>query len=164
MDHEDDNEIRALAAQLSKAIQENDITSFNLTYTGGGDSTDGFDVTIEPIEKQELAGSAYVDYQATKHGWSQTEGNYERVKACHETLEDAAYNLAEMLWNRAGQGGWYNNEGGGGELNIYPAGTFEFRHYNNVQTEEEACHWRANVLVGPVDAPYEETALEPTSP
>lgn len=163
MDHEDDNEIRALAAQLSKAIQENGISQLHLTYTGGGDSTDGCDITIEPDTKQPLANTVYVDYMATQNHWSNGAQSVRQI-AQHQSLEDAAYNLAEMLWNRAGQGGWYNNEGGGGELTIYPAGYFEFRHYNNITTEEDACHWRANVLVGPVDAPYEDATLEVITP
>lgn len=154
--------IRTLAGNLAKALQEAGIKSFHLSYTGSGDSTDGFTIEeIAPMPGREVAeleqAMATKTLVLTSSKMQYQEGEWQTVSySREETLEDAAFVLAEMLWNHAGQGGWYNNDGGGGSLFLDISGTYNFRHYNNVTAEEVACAWESNIFVDPIDNPAKE--------
>lgn len=165
--------IRALATTLSQQLQAHGGERYQLTYTGSGDSTDGCTVQVSPASCESALNEVVVEFPSETSTWKSGEWVTTSIQATR-SFEDAAYALAEMLWNHAGQGGWYNNEGGYGDLIILPGGFVEFRHVNYLnngyeydeddnefevdQEEDEACHWYFNVLVGPIDAPYQEPA------
>lgn len=166
---EQDRHIRDLAGILAKALQTQGIISVNLSYTGANDSTDGCSIDeVLPAEKSTALELLEVTFTAHEQDYSQPylTGTFNRpLKSVERTssFEDGLYELAERLWVRAGQGGWYNNEGGGGYVTIDHAGNIEFHHYNYIQTEETAAHWRANIFVGDIDTPIEETEVEEQS-
>lgn len=174
MDHHYDADIRKIATKLSKILQENGIHQYQLRYTGANDSTDGFDVETVPEGMASSIQHHKINTISFYNRYNNQSNQYEYVRQERsQDLDDAVYDLAVLLWERAGQGGWYNNDGGRGEVIIFQGGFVEFQHVNYEDTTEYdddgeqvgdtdyeehiVTHWRFNTLVGPIDAPYEET-------
>lgn len=129
-------------------LAELKITSVDVRWSGGGDSGQIDSVTAHD-EKQDIEidlekSGMVVDKvysESVDSGRKDKHGVpiYIQVKKTKQetvNLEQMIGDFAEDLWDHFGQGGWYNNDGGFGNMIIdVKKREMKFEHYNYTQTE-----------------------------
>jgi hypothetical protein len=152
-------ELKKRKLEITSALDEMHITHVLVKWSGGGDSgqvdeitaTDGEQDNEIDLEKSGLREVEVIKEESIDSGKKDKNGHtkYIRVKKTvketknlHQLIEDFAYDL----WEFFGQGGWYNNEGGYGDLEFTwdkkaKQWTIHFSHsnYREPVAEEDVC-------------------------
>lgn len=152
-------ELEARKRDITTALDDLHITHVKVDWSGGGDSGQVDSITAMDGEQGneidlEKSGTREIDVikeESIDSGKKDKNGapKYIRVKKVvketknlSQIIEDFAYDL----WEHFGQGGWYNNEGGYGDMEFTwdkktKQWTIHFSHsnYREPVAEEDVC-------------------------
>lgn len=122
------------------------VTDVHVEWSGGGDSGQVDCVTAKDtkqdieidLEKTQAITVTKIVEESVDTGRKKKDGTpiYINVKKTVQeavNLEQEISSFTEDLWDYFGQGGWYNNDGGHGNMQIdVKAREMKFEHYNYV--------------------------------